>query len=124
MRFRFGNSLALVASVGQAVKQGLLIRNGQALQNVESITHVIFDKTGTLTLGNAEVSDFLVLGDVSKNKLCELALALSSQSVHPLGDAIVEYAQKSKTKGGLSVVGFKTNPGKGLEEKLVENYTI
>ncbi len=110
--------LALVAAVGQAAKRGLLIRNGQALQNAEKITHVVFDKTGTLTRGQAEVSDFLVLGDISKNKLCELALALSSQSVHPLGDAIVEYAQKSKTKGGLSVVGFKTNPGKGLEGKV------
>ncbi|HII09134.1 MAG TPA: cation-translocating P-type ATPase, partial [Methanosphaera sp.] len=48
---------AIMAAIGQATKQGVLIKSGEALEIMGNVDTITFDKTGTLTFGNLEVSD-------------------------------------------------------------------
>lgn len=78
--------IALIAGSGRAARQGILIKNGEALQNSKSLKYMLMDKTGTITRGHPEVND----SSLSKEDLLPFA-ALESHSVHPLAVAVVEY---------------------------------
>ncbi len=77
--------MALVTGTSKAMRHGLVIRNGEAIQTTKDIGIVMFDKTGTLTLGSPKVVDHN-LADEAAN----IAGALESLSNHPLGKAISE----------------------------------
>lgn len=104
--------VAVMVSSGKGAKNGILFQKAEALEEASKCKYVVFDKTGTLTKGQMKVDD--VLPDkVSENELLIIALALESQSEHPLGKAIVRYA-KEKGIVPLEVAAFKSVPGKGI----------
>jgi Cu+-exporting ATPase len=85
---------AVTVGIGRGAELGILIKNGDVLERTQSITTVVFDKTGTLTEGKPVVKNtFTVQGD--DKELLTLAASVEKGSLHPLADAIVEYAQKS-----------------------------
>ena len=75
--------MALVTGTGKAMRHGLVIRNGEAIQTTKDVGIVVFDKTGTLTLGSPKVIDHNLTDEVAN-----IAGALESLSHHPLGKAI------------------------------------
>jgi len=85
--------MAIAVSTGFAARHGVLIRNGEALEHLSAITHVVLDKTGTLTTGHMRVTDILP-GEGShdvqgqKNRLLQLAGAIERHYSHPLAAAI------------------------------------
>ena len=76
--------LALVVSTGEASKNGLLIRNAEAIQTLHEVDHAILDKTGTLTLGEPEVIEWEL-----PEEAIPFVCALESNSGHPVAKAVV-----------------------------------
>jgi Cu+-exporting ATPase len=91
---------------------GILIKNGEALELSEKVTTVVFDKTGTLTKGHPEVTDLLAVG-ITENDLLKIAASLEKNSLHPIGQAIVDYAEK-KAVVLAGITDFNTVEGKGI----------
>lgn len=81
--------LAVMLGTGKSAEHGVLIRSGEALQNLASINAVAFDKTGTLTEGKPRVTSVKYFAD-SKNAL-KVACFLESKSSHPLAKAVCDY---------------------------------
>jgi len=113
-----GSPCALVASVSPAVlsslsnasRKGILIKGGKHLEKLASIDAVLLDKTGTITEGKPMVHD-IVCSIESKKEVCNIVYTLEKQSTHPLASAVVEYLE------GSTELKIKTTetPGKGIE---------
>lgn len=105
---------AIMAAIGQATKHGVIIKSGEALENMGKVDTVAFDKTGTLTNGNLVVKDiFPFYNDLDKSKLLQLAASAESYSEHPLAKAITAHAKQEKAEL-LPVEDFLMLPGKGI----------
>ncbi len=108
---------AIMAAIGQATKHGVIIKSGEALENMGKINTVAFDKTGTLTYGRLEVSDIIPFGKISVSDLLMLAASAEVKSEHPLGKAIVSCA-KYRGLFILESEEFKMSSGKGIFAKI------
>ncbi len=105
---------ALTVSMGTAAAQGILIKNGEALQKLEKVNTVIFDKTGTITNGTPEVTDFKVFNGLNHNYILALFYSAEHKSEHPLAVSVREYAE-SLNINKLEANNFKNLPGLGIE---------
>jgi Cu+-exporting ATPase len=113
---------ALMVGVGKGAEGGILIRGGEHLERARQIEVVVFDKTGTITKGEPELTDVIVVGDLSENEALRYAALAEKGSEHPLGEAIVKGA---KIKG-LEIPdpsSFEAVPGHGIKVTF-ENMTI
>ncbi|WP_013324003.1 heavy metal translocating P-type ATPase [Gloeothece verrucosa] len=104
---------AILVGTGIGAERGLLIKGGDILEKVHQLDTVIFDKTGTLTIGHPEVTDCITLGEITSDKLLQLAATVESGTTHPLGTAIVEAAQ-IKELPFLEAAQFATEAGLGI----------
>ncbi len=103
---------ALMVGTGRGAKMGILIKNGEVLEEVNDVKTVVFDKTGTITKGKPEVTD--IVGD---ENVLAIASAMEESSEHPLAQAILDKAkEKSVTK--FDVTQFKAIEGKGVSAKV------
>ena len=105
--------MAVMVGVGRAAREGILIRNGDALQQAQNLTTLVLDKTGTVTEGKPQLHDFWV---ASKDRQIEaIASALAAHSEHPLSRAIA-----GKLQGGdsLSVSEFDSKSGAGVSAEI------
>ena len=90
---------SIMAAIGQATKQGIIIKSGEALEKMGKVNTIAFDKTGTLTYGELEVSDVITLTDeISTNELLSLTASAEAKSEHPLAKAILNYASEKKIR--------------------------
>jgi len=90
---------ALMVGTGIAAHNGILIKTGEAIEFARKVTSIIFDKTGTLTEGKPQVSDMMVFTDkVPEEEVIRLTGTAETNSEHPLGRALVSYAQHSMKK--------------------------
>ncbi|HPQ68056.1 MAG TPA: heavy metal translocating P-type ATPase [bacterium] len=108
---------AIMVGTGLGAEKGILIKGGEALEKVQRLTAVVFDKTGTLTIGRPEVGDVLTNGSHGENEVLALAAAAEAHSEHPLGQAIVRFAQQR----GLSIASgedFHAQPGLGVSVSI------
>ena len=88
---------AVMVGTGVAASYGILIKGGDVLEKISSITTIVFDKTGTLTSGKPSVRDLISIHDhfrlqaaeKDKDLLLFFALLAEKQSEHPLAKAIV-----------------------------------
>lgn len=104
---------ALVAGTGSAARNGILIRNFEALEQAHNVDTIIFDKTGTLTEGTPTVRDVEPASGVDRNELLRLVAAVQAASEHPLARAVVSLAKDE----GVSVPdihNFKGKTGAGV----------
>ncbi|MCK4846667.1 MAG: heavy metal translocating P-type ATPase, partial [Deltaproteobacteria bacterium] len=99
-------------------ENGILIRNGEAIQTIKDVHTIVFDKTGTITKGRPEVTDIVVLSDGYKEDdiLC-LAASVEVGSEHPLGWAIVKAASE-RTLELKAQRGFTAIIGKGVSATI------
>ena len=113
---------AVTVGVGRAAEYGILIKNGDTLENAGQIDVAAFDKTGTITEGRPEVDDVIAYG-ISEEKLIKLAAGVEQNSSHPIAKAIVN---KSKELGiDLdSTTEFENVTGKGLKAKIGESEVL
>lgn len=105
---------AIMAAIGQATKHGVIIKSGEALENMGRVRTIAFDKTGTLTYGKLEVCDRIPFdGKISRDELLSLAACAEAKSEHPLGKAIVAYAKEEGVAFADSD-SFRMAMGKGV----------
>ena len=100
---------ALMVGTARSAKMGVLIKNGEVLQEVSNIDTVVFDKTGTITVGKPVVTD--IVGDAKK--VLTIAASLEESSEHPLASAILQKA-KDKEISTVKVEKFEAIEGKGV----------
>jgi len=87
---------AIMASIGNASKFGILVRAGDALERLSKVTIIAFDKTGTLTYGKPDVVAVQsYIANISSKKLLELTASAELRSEHPLGKAIVSHFRRT-----------------------------
>lgn len=79
-----------------ASKEGILIKDGRALESLKDVDTVVFDKTGTLTLDQPHVGAIYLCGELDENHLLTLAAATEVKQTHPVARAIVQAAQERK----------------------------
>ncbi|AKH21625.1 heavy metal translocating P-type ATPase [Sedimenticola thiotaurini] len=107
---------ALMVGTGVAARNGVLIKDAEALERAHHCSAVILDKTGTLTLGRPTVESVVALdGDAAA--LLQLTASAQQGSEHPLAHAILERAEAD----GLTlqpVTDFNTLAGRGLAARL------
>ncbi|MBQ1892909.1 MAG: heavy metal translocating P-type ATPase, partial [Clostridia bacterium] len=106
--------VALMVGNGLGARNGILIKTGEALENVGRIDSVVLDKTGTVTEGAPSVTDILPAEGVTESELIQLALSLEAKSEHPLARAVVERARELGVEP-LETGSFRILPGNGLE---------
>ena len=97
-----------MASIGNLTKYGILVKDGQSIEELSCVDELIFDKTGTLTHGTPEVID--IISD-NPNEMMYLLTSLESKSEHPLARAIVKQYNSS---GSAEVNDFKMHIGMGV----------
>ena len=85
--------VSIVSAIGNASRNGVLIKGGAYLEAMGKVRTIAFDKTGTLTLGQVRLSQLLSL-NCDQESLLMVAAALEARSEHPLAQAIVRAAQE------------------------------
>jgi Cu+-exporting ATPase len=86
--------VAIMAGTGVAAKQGILIKDAQALEVAHRVTTVAFDKTGTLTRGRPRLLNCLALSVMDADHCLKVAAAVQSASQHPLACAVLSAAKE------------------------------
>jgi Cu+-exporting ATPase len=109
--------MSIMVGVGRAAQAGILVKNAQAIEVTEKVTHLVTDKTGTLTAGKPEVVSRIVANIVSKRDLLQIAASVESQSEHPLARAIVESAKQEKIEL-RDVTDFQSTTSGGVSGKV------
>ncbi|MBC7917757.1 MAG: copper-translocating P-type ATPase [Rhodoferax sp.] len=105
---------AIMAGTGVAAKNGILIKDAQALELAHKVDTVAFDKTGTLTVGQPRLTALVAVAGVSDGEALRLAASLQSGSEHPLARAMLE-AGKARSLTPDAVTNVQAVPGYGLE---------
>lgn len=105
---------SIMAGIGQASKNGVLVKSGHALEIMGKVNQIAFDKTGTLTTGKLTVTDIVADENQDKNHILQICALAEQRSEHPLAKAIME--QYHKTVGlPLAQNGeFTMQAGKGV----------
>lgn len=104
---------ALMVGTGRAAKMGVLIKDGQGLEEINDIKTVVFDKTGTITVGKPTVTN--IVGDPAE--VLTVAASLEDNSEHPLAKAVMK-AAADKQITPQTVTNFTAVEGKGVQATL------
>lgn len=109
--------MSIMVGVGRGARAGVLIKNAEALEVIESINTLVVDKTGTLTQGKPKLVAVETVSDFGESDLLRLAASLERNSEHPLGEAIVNGASDL----GLHLTNsedFASVTGKGVMGRI------
>jgi Cu+-exporting ATPase len=104
--------MSIMVGVGHGAREGILIRDAEALEAFERIDTIVIDKTGTLTEGRPSLVSIVTAPGGDEDALLRMAASVERGSEHPLARAIIEAA----TARGLTLddaTGFAAHPGKG-----------
>lgn len=108
-----GALVSNVAGIGNGAKRGILIKGGEVVDTFAKVDTLVFDKTGTLTEGNTAVTTMHTYTNNADNQLA-LAAAIEGVSDHPLGQAIVSYADQQSAGVAPVLDDTETVKGQGI----------
>jgi Cu2+-exporting ATPase len=106
---------AITVGIGKAARQGILIKDAEALEKAAHIEVLFVDKTGTLTEGKPRVTDFHLLAGEDQKTVQEVILTVEKQSEHPLAKAVVAYLEEEGTSTAQETELFENRSGFGIE---------
>ena len=109
--------VSMVSGITAGTRNGVLIKGGEYVEEMQNIKTMVFDKTGTLTEGKLEVTDVITLNNYSEKEILQIAGSLESRSKHPLAEAVIRYVEKSDMNF-KNVENFESITGKGLKGKI------
>ena len=110
--------VSVVTAIGNAAKNGVLIKGGIHLEEAGHLKVIAFDKTGTLTKGVPAVTDIVTFSG-NENELLMLTAALEKGSQHPLASAITKKAEAAGLHfNEVSVEEFQSITGKGIKATI------
>jgi Zn2+/Cd2+-exporting ATPase len=111
--------VAIVTAIGNAARNGVLIKGGIHLEEMGAIKAIAFDKTGTLTYGVPVVMDYIPQPDTDSDELLTIIAALENGSQHPLASAIMKKAEQDHLPyKDLIIDEFSSITGKGIKGKV------
>jgi Cu+-exporting ATPase len=108
---------AVMVGTGRAAELGILISNGEALEQARRLTAVVLDKTGTITQGRPALTAVTTVDGFDEDDVLTLVAAAETGSEHPVAHAIVTHAREA----GLelpAVESFDAVPGHGLDARV------
>lgn len=108
---------AIMVGTGKGAENGILIRNGEALEELGKLNTIVFDKTGTITEGKPIVTHIYVLNGKEEKEFMQLVASLERGSEHPLAEAMVNKAKEEKVTY-KEVTDFVNIPGSGIKGKI------
>ena len=111
--------MAIMVGTGRGASAGVLVKNAEALERLESVNTLVVDKTGTLTEGKPKLASVIAIGGYKEDDVLRLAAALEQGSEHPLAAAILA-AAKGRSLTLPSADRFRAIPGKGIEGRIKE----
>lgn len=104
--------MSIMVGIGRGAREGVLVKNAEALERMEKIDTLVIDKTGTLTEGKPSVTAVIARGEFDADELLRLTASVEQASEHPLAQAIVNAAKARNLPLGR-VMGFDAPTGKG-----------
>lgn len=113
--------MSIMVGIGKGAGNGILIKNAEALEQLEKINTLVLDKTGTLTEGKPKLTDIILAPGFEESKVLALAAALETNSEHPLAHAILS-AVKEKNLSLPSITHFEALAGKGVCGKMGKHH--
>lgn len=110
--------VAVVTAIGNAARNGVLIKGGIHLEEAGALKAIAFDKTGTLTKGIPAVTDIVTYSG-NENELMTITAAIEKGSQHPLASAILKKAEENGLNlNSVSIDEFQSITGKGVKAKV------
>jgi len=109
--------ISIMVGVGKAAEMGILIRNGDALQQAGKLSTIVLDKTGTVTEGRPAVTELVTSEESDELSLLTLGASIETGSEHPLASAIINYA-KEKGATLLKTENFEAVTGQGVQGEI------
>ncbi len=111
--------VAIVTAIGNAARNGVLVKGGIYLEEAGSLTALAFDKTGTLTKGIPAVTEMVVREEGKENLYLSVAAAIEKHSDHPLASALLRKANEEGVEiGSLQVKNVIAQTGKGVQAEV------
>ncbi|MBL0236144.1 MAG: copper-translocating P-type ATPase [Saprospiraceae bacterium] len=110
--------MSVMVGVGKGAQAGVLIKNAEALENMNKVNVLITDKTGTITEGKPSV-DKIYSSNNDEDALLKNIASLNQYSEHPLAQAVVNYA-KTKSIALIEVKDFEAVAGKGVTGTVID----
>ncbi|MBR2869252.1 MAG: heavy metal translocating P-type ATPase [Clostridia bacterium] len=114
---------ALTVSLGKSASDGVLIKNGEAMERLSHADTVLFDKTGTITNGKLRINEFYCPNDSETRKILSYLGSAESRSEHPLSKAIVEYC-KENNFDYIDVSDYEFISGMGIKCSILADNVI
>jgi P-type Cu+ transporter len=114
--------MSIMVGTGRGATSGVLVKNAESLEKLESVNTLVVDKTGTLTEGKPRLVSIVTLGKVSQDELLRLAASLERASEHPLASAVVARAVE-RTLQLSDAREFRSITGMGITGQ-VDNRSI
>ncbi len=105
--------MSVMVGVGKGAQNGVLIKNAEALENLNKVNILITDKTGTITAGKPSVEKVVNFKGEHDNSLLQYLVSLNKYSEHPLAEAVVKYGF-SNNISFFKVKEFQAVTGKGV----------
>ncbi len=116
---------AIMAAIGNATRHSFLVREGDALERLASVSQVTFDKTGTLTFGAPQVTAVeSLLPDVSRDALYAWTAGAELRSEHPLGRAVVQGWRAETVAAPPETADFQMLPGRGVSATVAGHHLV
>jgi len=109
--------MSIMVGVGRGAQAGVLIKNAEAMEKCEKVSHIVVDKTGTLTEGKPKVTACVVAQGWTEQQLIGITASLEQSSEHPLARAVMDYA-KEKNGKLEKVESFASITGGGIQGQV------
>lgn len=109
--------MSIMVGVGRGAQAGILIKNAEAIEKSEKITHLLTDKTGTLTEGKPKVTACILNQGWNEQTFLGVAASLEQSSEHPLARAVIDYAKEKNAKME-AIQDFESVTGGGIKGKI------
>jgi len=105
--------ISIMVGIGRGAREGVLIKDAEALELMEKVDTLVIDKTGTLTEGAPRVQQVVAAEGYTESEVLGYAAGLEKMSEHPLAQAIVDHAQELKSVP-RAVEKFEAVTGRGV----------
>lgn len=106
--------MSIMVGTGRGAMAGVLIRNAEALERLETIDTLVLDKTGTLTEGKPKLVSVHAFSSFSESEILSAAAVLEKGSEHPLAEAIIAGAKERKLSFDAPLSNFRSHTGMGI----------
>ncbi len=109
--------MSLTVGIAKGAKNGILIKNAEALEQMHKVNVLITDKTGTLTEGKPNLDEIITSENMERSLILKLAASLNQNSTHPLSEAVLKEFNK-ENNDFEKVENFENISGKGVKGEI------